>query len=357
MVIVALILAVLTAYIAQIKKRYFKFWFFISFLILAVLCFCSKSGTDMVPYVYYYNTWGLEDLFDLQFEIGDRLLFYLLHGVIKNPYIGIGIIKIGSIMMIYHSIFVIRDKVNVTLSVISYICLLYIFNFHLIRMMLAVGIVSMAFSYEIIGKSKKCIILLIMAFFFHYSSILVLITFLAYKFLIRKELSIFKVLTIFSLLLCAMSFIVPIVTSLVNSYEVFSKYDNYISSSNHIGVVQIILFIPIALMLYLHYKSENNTLLYKTGLYTGLLCFFAGSLGYIYPVISRTVYYFYYFFLSYASSGIGKSNKVKIRFGGYVFSIKDILLISYLIMHLFVNYKLGNILKSNGVEEYLLFWK
>lgn len=364
MVIILLISAIIFAYFSQKNKTYknnlfcgtyenfFIIPFIISFFILAFLCFFCKSGTDMPIYVNLYSTWTLSDLFDLKFEIGDKILFIFLHIFIKNPYIGIGIVKVLSVSMIFKSFYLLKNRINICMAVTVYTILLYIFNFHLIRMMIAVGIVFLALTYEIIGKRFRCFILLVIAIFFHYSSCIILFTYIVYV-LFSKKFSIKKILVILIGIAYVYSNAIQIVSSFIK-IDIFSKYSTYgIISSTGTGIVQILQFIPVAIILLIRYKYENKTKFYQISFFCGIMLFLTGSMGYIYAVIGRLTYYFYFFFVIYGASTPLKKNDIIIKCGKIRYNMSMILIFVLIAMKVYIYYILGNGLNTNGLLNYI----
>ena len=169
-----IIFAVLFAFVSQRNKvpyncessgsislRYYsfnKYLFCISFILLAGWCFLSKTGDDMPAYVLYYSTWSWSDLLDFSVEIGYKLLCIVLRFVIKNPYIGLGLIKILCIALVFQSLYLLKDRLSLGFAVLAYVCILYVHSFHLLRIMIAVGLVFLGFSYSSLGKNKLPII-------------------------------------------------------------------------------------------------------------------------------------------------------------------------------------------------------
>lgn len=368
LLLVGAILAEVIAIISQksctldnniVKRKVVLWYYLLSFAILSSLCFFCKSGADIATYSYLYTSWEVNDLFSsLDIEFGYKALCILLRLVFKNPYIGLGIIKVISIALVYRAVYLIQDRVYIGLAVLSYIVLLYVCNYCLLRMMLAVGIVFVAFAYEINGKRKRCVLYLILAFAFHYSSIVALMSF-AFYIILGKKISIGK-MTISAIVLGIMyvsfEFIFNRATS---SVEVFQKYAGYSQGSiySSSGIAQLILFIPVLIILIYGYRNGQTDAFYKLSLVCGVMTFFTGSLGYIYSVTSRSVYYFYFFFVGYGASVMTKDNKIVFKFGRVRFSISTLALIIYLLMILYLNYILGNTLASAGLEKIIFIWE
>lgn len=342
-------------YIYGRYKEFFLIPFLLSFCILAGLCFFCKSGTDMSVYVNFYCAWTVADFSDPQFEIGDRILFVFLHSLIKNPYVGLGIVKIFSIALVYRAIYLLRNKIKVSLAVSAYIALLYIFNFHLIRMMIAIGLVFLALTYELIKKRGKCIILLIIAILFHYTSCIVFFVYLIYLLFLRR-FSIWKIVIVSLAFVLGYINVTQIVSGLTET-DVFSKYTTYaISSRSGSGIVQIVLFIPVALILLKGYRFEKEMPFYQMAFLCGVMTFYMGSMGYIYAVIGRLVYYFYFFFVIYGAAMPLKKNDIFLVCGTLKINVSTILVYVSLLLNIYIYYVVGDGLASNGLVQYSMIF-
>lgn len=332
--------------------------FLISFALLGLMCFFCKSGYDMPTYAKFYSDWVFSDLYSTSIEPGDKLLFMFLRLFIKNPYVGIGIVKLVSIGMVYRAIYLIRDKVSVGLAIISYVLLLYMFNFHLIRMMFALGLVFLALAKEITGKHWQCIVLLLVAFAFHYSSIIVLLTYICYM-ISRKNFAVWKAVLVVGLMTVLYVNIENIVGGLVENIGLFQKYATYSGvSSGAMGFVQFALFVPTLIILICGYREHKNDDFYKLAFFLGIMTFFAGSAGYFYKVIGRTVYYFYFFFISYGAATSRRKKDLVLKFGDSSIRINftTVVLFVYLAMQFYIYYIKGHYLATNGLTDYIFIW-
>lgn len=366
------ILAVIFAFFSQGKKiavqntvdsvtvyRYENFsnvFFAVSFLLLAVPCFFCGEGKDMSVYVSLYDSWTFESLKDLSFEPGYVLLNLFLRVFFKNAYIALGIIKVLSIYLVYMSVYLLKDRINTGFSVLSYVVLLYIFNFHLLRMSLALGLVFLAMSYELIGKSRRAVLLIITAFLFHYTSIIVLLAYCIYK-MMRNRIAASKVVILSVVLVLLYLNLIPILNHLVPVIKLFNKYETYLDSANsYVGVVQLILFVPIAYILLVLYKKGTQDKFYIMSTVFGIMLLFTGSLGYILPVSSRTVYYFFYSVMTLSATTQLVNDKCVFVAGKLRVNSVTVFSIMYLAMQIVINFVLNNAFVSNGLTQYTLWW-
>ena len=339
-----------------IQYNYFNsYLFLISFFLLFILCFLSKTGDDIPAYVYYYSNWTWKDLLDFEVETGYKLLCLLLRIIFRNPYVGIGVIKFISLALVFQSIYMLRDRLNVGFAVFAYVCILYVHAFHLLRIMIAVGLVYLAYAYIIKGKKKQGFILLLLSALFHYSSIIVFIAYIIYR-IVGKVLTI-KKLIIVSLVLLFVYFNVEILVKLgVSNLGILSKYSIYITNiESGSGLAQLILFLPILYIILTLNPTDKNDNMYILCSIIGIMSFFAGSLGYIFEVIGRSTYYFNYFTIIYCATMPVRKDKVYVNVGFTEFNIRSVLSFVYILLYLAFTYVIPG--KSvDIITEYEFFW-
>ena len=342
--------------VAYRYKEFSKVSFFISFLLLAVPCFLCGTGTDMKVYARLFDSWSVEDLTDSIFESGYIILNILLKAIVGNAYVGVGIIKVLSIFLVYRSLYLLKDRLNLGIAVGSYVVLLYIFNYHLLRILLALGMVFLALSYELLGRSKRAVAWIVFAMLFHFSTIVVLLAYIVYRWM-GDKITVTK-LAIFSLVLVlTYIFSVSILKMLVSSFEPFKKYSLYIRGANEdLGIVQTILFIPILVTLKITYERGSKDKLYVLSAVAGIMLFFTGSLGYLLPVVSRSAYYFYWFAVVYFAATPLIQDKYIIVLGKRRANLTTVVAIVYLVMQAGINYVLNDAFMSNGLTQYAFWW-
>lgn len=337
---------------------YYKWLFYLSFLVLAVTLFLTKSGTDIPVYANYYETWTLKDLRDLHFEPGAKILFIFLHWIIPDPYVGLGVIKVITLALFYRCLYLQRHKINLGLAILGYSVLLFIYSFQLLRMMLAVNITFLAVTYEMQGRSKKCIFLMLIALTFHYSSIAALFAYIIYR-MLGKGVSKSKIIVVALLFVVAYVFAEKLIDSATSQFAVFAKYTAYSQNKGkQIGALQVILLLPVICILVGQYRYQNKNKEYLLAVIWGICVCFTGFLGYLYPVSSRSAYFFYYFFLFFAPSCVLRRERIYICISTHKkipFSLMCLFI--YLILQVIAMYVLNDSFESNGLEEYILLWQ
>ena len=332
--------------------------YILSFVVLASFCFFTKSGQDMEAYAIYYRQWSIKGLSDFTFEPLFKLTCILLRVFIKNPYIGLGVIKIFSLFLVYRAIYLMRDKLNVSLAIFAYLALgLYFFNFHLLRIMMAVAIVYLGLVYEILGKQKKCLTLLILAFFIHYTSIVIIVTYVVYRTL-GSKMTLRKLSVILAVLMLIYSAAAKLVDILVSNIPYFEKYNIYMySNQSGSGMLQMVLFIPVIYILISRNKKEKSEAFYKLSAMIGLVLFFCGCLGYVFQVIGRSLYFCYFFPIFYGASLTMKNDFIYIKFGKKRISMLNVALALYLLLNIFVNFVALDMLNDKTFSQHMFIWE
>ncbi len=372
-IILSGILSIILAFLSQKNKtlaladcsnvtinKYQKFivaYYVMSFLSLAVPCFMCGTGTDMPVYIDIYDNASLTTIMDSKFEPGYILMNIFLRFFFKDAYIGLGVIKILSLFLIYKSLYMLRDRVHIGFSVASYVVLLYIFNYHLLRICLAVGMVFLALSYEMCGKTKRSFVLLALTFLVHYSSLIVLLTFIAYK-ILGQEMRPLKIAILSLCLFIIYTSIVPIVSNLLSSVTKFDKYSTYFNkATSDSGKIQLVLFIPIAYILLTAYRYGKRDKFYVLNFLFGLMLYFAGSLGYIFPVAGRTTYYFFWFAVTFFGATPLLRDKIVFVAGKVRVNSTSVVAVVYLILQGIISYLLTNSFVSNGLTQFIPWWE
>lgn len=330
-----------------------KAWYVCSFFILSAILFCSKSGTDFSDYAWGYEHWGIEHLQDLRTEWGYTLLVLGLKKIIANPYIGLGIVKVFAVFLFYRAAYNVKDKINLGMAILSYCMLLYIYGFHLLRMMIAIGITFLALSYEINGKEKKCITLLIIAFFFHYTSILVLVTYLVSK--AFKNLTIRKIVTLLIVATLVSFCSSSILQLLVYRVSFFYKYRAYLNLSNSGGIGLILIYAPVLFVILIRNRTEYKDPMYRLFGMMGIMLFICSLLGFFLP-ITRLNFYFYSFFFFYISSISLRAEKTYLSLESKKVGIITAFSIIYYVLF-FIHYLNSGGIVSNGLTIYSFFWE
>ncbi len=139
----------------------------------------GSVGADTSSYFYFYqygnDYQNIGELLDSNssVEIGFRLVEWISKLITNEPYI---LLIISSIIFVTFCVISIeRLSANHTISYFSFVCFgIYTFSFNGLRQGIAVGICTLALYYVIHKSFIKYLFLVLLAFFFHKSAILLL---------------------------------------------------------------------------------------------------------------------------------------------------------------------------------------
>lgn len=339
--------------------RFNKKYFIASYLlIIAVVALCASSH-DYLTYVQFYETWTFSDVLSTKFEPGYVLLNVILHCIIKSGVIGTAIIKIVSLTLVYCALYKLKDKINVGFSILAYDTLLLIYNFQLLRMMLAVSICFLAIAYELTGMRHRSVFFLVIAIFFHYSSVFLILTYLLYVFIGRRIDSL-KTMFVFGVFICLLFSFNRILTYAIANYGIFAKYRTstagFATISTDIGLLQFVLFVPVLIVLFSYYRKENKTNFYTFGFLTGVMTFVMGFLSYFYSTLERGTYYFYCFFVFYcASIPLKAKSRIQIKIQELNINFPLVCAMAYLCLYLYL--LLPGKIENAGLQKYVFVWE
>ena len=107
------------------------------------------------------------------------MLNYLVHFITDNPVYGVVIVKTFQLFVFYMLVYKLKDNFSIPMLLTVYIAYIYLQSFNVIRMCTAWSIAAFGYLY-INEKPKRSILLAIIAFFFHRSSLFYLLFVLYY---------------------------------------------------------------------------------------------------------------------------------------------------------------------------------
>lgn len=281
-------------------KAVYKFnkgFYILAFLVLWFFAFFNNVGTDLSTYLKIYNTASislmLEDVF---VEPGFRFLCILIKCVVSDAYIGVGLIKTITLLLIFYSGYKLREQIHMGFFIVAYTILFYFESFNLIRISLAAALILLA--WVLFGEQKpiKSLFLIILAISVHYSAIIAIPVILLFPF-VRKEKShiIIAVMLVFTLL--AIIFAPMIINWLVANVPFLNKYENYLQGSGTVGIMQFIFYVPVAAVCLYWRGTKENEGFNKTALCIAGWGLLVALLGYNYGMIARMNVYFGYNFM------------------------------------------------------------
>lgn len=173
------------------------------------------------------------------------------------------IISFITVACIYKALLRYKDKINVTIGILSFMLLYYQMSYNLLRQMLAISIMIYALKYLENKKSVKYIISCIIATTIHSSSIIFLFLLVAYKFLSNEKYK--KILFVVYIVAIVLVFNYPkILNPILQNINISSElqyYLNYLKVKYQpigFGICRyILLFIIPGILIYKRKRDDN----------------------------------------------------------------------------------------------------
>lgn len=251
---------------------------FISFMILILLIGCRESvGTDYDSYIYYYNfisNLNFDELNVVDWEYGAVLIFKLTSLIFSNEKFIMIVLAILTIYPLY-KLNKLYDYKYLPYSILTYSLMLLSFSMNGMRQAIAMSFIALAVGYLMKENRLKSIILIIIAFLFHKSAIIIIPYLIL--FMIKKGSKIERDYTLVTLLI---SVIILFFNEYLINLGFISEYDYYLTDINigNISLNAILFHIPIILiMLCFSNKEQNHLNLLKGLVISGIILDFIGT--------------------------------------------------------------------------------
>ena len=327
-------------------------WFFFAF---------AGMSNDYAEYQHIFNVVTWDNFYRIWIEPGYALLNLLIKTAINDSVVGIVIIKSIIMVLVYKTIYDYRNKIPVGLAVLGFLCYCYLDAFCMIRINLAAAIVLFAFSrFDLKNATKEAVILLVIAFFIHYSTFIVAIAVFGYIFCTRKKrISLNAYLVMVACLLVCRLVAIPLMNLLFKYIPVLAKYgEKYdtISRSGS-GLLQYIIHIPLLFVFHQSIRSivafqatDHN--IYTIGMILAPFSLFFGTMGYSVQVIGRSFVFFLYLWIITVPCFYRTRCNQKVSDKSLVY----LLIIIWLVMK-FVIYLQSDSLVSSGIAKYYFIWQ
>jgi len=285
------------------QKSIRKFFFYAALLIPAIFITFTDTGSDYYSYhAIIENRHHLNDLVD---AVNTEPLFTLWAtigwSVFGDAHLVIWSMKMGSLMMVFFSFYMLREKIDLLLAVMAYMTIVYLMSFYLISITIAACLICLAVSTIITGRFYRGLLLTLLACGFHYSSALAVVPILAYKFVFfndeARKISKFRLLVVTIVVGVSVYSFSQIAISLANSYEQLEHYNKYLESVNGdsnkgFGILQILFYLPLVYILLRMSDKQYSRSLYLFFLLFTVFGFVSAELGYIIPILIRSFFIF-----------------------------------------------------------------
>lgn len=286
-------------------KNFKPFFFFLTFIIPALFITFTDTGTDY--YSYYHIIENRHSFHDIVDDVNTEPFFTIWStigwDIWENPHKIIWSMKMGSLIILFYSFYLLKNKIDIFLAVASYMCIAYLLSFYLISINLAACFINLAIAFILKERYYKGLFFAFIACGMHYSAALAFLPIVAYKFVVSnkkvgKKVSSWRIIIVVVVTIIAYYSFTSILTSMVVSYEQLEHYEKYIDSmrnggSKGLGIVQIIFYSPIAYILYRIYNNKNYPKsIFVLFLFFSAFGFASAELGYVIPILIRSFFIF-----------------------------------------------------------------
>jgi len=279
------------------------FWVISFFMLFIPLAF-RGGGVDHISYVNYYNTIdNLREIYLPVYNGTPEPLFVVINyiavyifGNMQYVYIISALITMSFTYKAFSRMY---GRINIGLCIFLFGTSYYLFMYGLVRMFIAVSIITYAYKYIEEKKTLKFIAFSCLAGLFHYSAFLMIPLYFAitYKMNYDKELlkknrtHYFQIFFIYSAVFLVLYYLFPIVAKSFGIYERYAVYFN--SSGNIFTIISIAdkFFLIILVLIYKEqiYKTIINGFLYSKMLWLMVIIILFSLL----LPITRLSYFFY----------------------------------------------------------------
>ena len=305
-----------------------------SYFLLLIPLINRQCGVDTPQYYRTYasgNTSGLDFTF--------YFICKVLHDIIPNPKIGLGILSALTLLMVYYAFLRIRNVIDYKYAFMAYYSCIYFYLYNYMRIMIAVAFIFLGYSFIVSGRGKKPYLLFGIAILFHRSALVVLFVFLVSRFFNKyRTLMISIGMVLLGVFIAFPSLFFRLVT--------IERYSEQITSVNQtVGIGTTLVILPFVVLLYMYNSKVSDRYLFNTTLYFVFANFAFAFLGYYVPSASRlsNMYFLFHlvFFTPYLIKNIENSRD------------KRVILIAFFIMYCVLKYYLGaNNFSTMGIVPY-----
>lgn len=297
------LLSSLLAITAQKNKRYLilnigernncsiRYEYVMSFAILWFYYIYTKTGQDLPVYLKFFeeSTLQIKWLFEGGIEPGYRLLNALLHVVVRDSYFGLAIIKSITLLLVFWSIYTLRDEIDIGIAVMAYVALFYFQGFNLVRLNLAGAICIYAFvmfyqkNYIAASLASLLAASIHTSALFFGATLVIFILWPKHKEKLKHRIPfILFAGAVFALMLVAMNVF-------GSSKYIPNRYRHYFINSGgfKLGLGQIVFYFPIFVMFFAWYKVLPIGRMFSLSLVYLVMGFVLAMLGYRLGILSR----------------------------------------------------------------------
>lgn len=350
--------------------------FVMSFFVLAFFAATTANGTDRPVYGNMFQSITWDNIGNGQ-EPGFNIFMLIVKIFTNNPAVFCAIMQIITVVCMYKGFYDLRDNIYIGFAVFIYASQYYVQSYNLMRMYFAL---SITFAGIKLLKDKKYFsyfIVLLVATLMHYSTIFAVVAYLLGMIYIKLKHWSLGVHTLWSVVLAAgMFFFILYGVDIIKgiNFPIINKYLVYLENINinSIGLMWLFRLIPIASVIYLAKKFNDEYNFRKIALAFLIVITLINVLSYSVPVLGRAtkmlsfIYIVYYPYITelYRKSGVIErlnidcgQKGIKV-FGMNANSVFYILIVFGLVYNLYLSilYFSGYRL-SDGIDNFRFIWE
>lgn len=263
-------------------------WFVASFFIC-----CSDIGADYYSYISILSIIEWSNIFSFtDAEPGFKLIWLIYRCFSSNGDVFLFIIKLSGITLAFYSFWSMRNRLDLRLAVLGYMCFIYFDSFNLIRMIFAINICIYATSKFVDKSYKLSLAITLIACTIHTASILYLGALsCSYIYLKCKKIANITKYFIIGGIIFIIVFGRDLYYFLINNFHLFAHYSKYEFDMNMtFSPVIFIKFIPVVYLMMSFHLSDSS--INKTFLILVSFAFLTVMLSYAIPILTRANVFF-----------------------------------------------------------------
>lgn len=288
-----------------IMKTIQKVFFVLSFLILWFFSAFSSCGADKTSYKIIFQNVSFQTIFDGWQEPGFNLFNLVFRVFGDNPRIIYVAMTTVTLLLVYSTLDMLKDEINVAFSVLAYGTLFYVQSLSLMRIYLASAILFWGIRFLKKNEYFKYGIVIAVAISIHYSCCIMLfpwiILYMMYHHRYKQVVHIVVIICMMGAGIVVLKGLAPI----MGSVPMFARFQQYFQNmqSGGFGVMQFVYFMPIILLVLCVFPKLNDN--YKRIFFTFTSsAFFVGVMSYVITILGRAFVLFSILYLFIVPYGL-----------------------------------------------------
>lgn len=273
----------------------------------------------------YYRTYVSDNTAGLDFTF--YYLCKLLHSIIPNPKIGLGIISAVTLMIGYYAILRVADEIDYKYAFMAYYTCIYFYLYNYVRIMIAVNIIFYGYSCIIRSEHKRAYVAFFLAVLFHRSAVIVLFVYFVSRYFTKYRKAIISMGCAGLCVFLARPFV------FLNLINVNRYSEQIINENQTIGFGTTIIILPFLFLLYIYRNKVEDDNVYNSALYFTFSNLAFAFLGYFAAPASRLSNMYFLFHLIFFAPYLIKN--VEKQFD------RKMMLISFFILYCAFKYYIG----------------